>query len=67
MSELLKNNRWLAEKLCVSLQTARTLHLKTDIPVIRFPGSRLCRYKESDIDRWINSQNKQGGKAGNGK
>jgi len=57
MSEILKDNNWLAEKLGVSKQTARTLHLKTDIPVIKF--SRLCKYRESDMDRWLDAK-KQG-------
>jgi len=54
MSEILHGNDWLAEKLGVSKQTARTLHLKTDIPVIKF--SRLCKYRESDIDRWLDAK-----------
>lgn len=56
MSEILHDNNWLAEKLGVSKQTARTLHLKTDIPVIKF--SRLCKYRESDVDAWLDKKAK---------
>ncbi|HNX60272.1 MAG TPA: hypothetical protein PKK43_14315 [Spirochaetota bacterium] len=60
--ETLHDNLWLSKKLGVSLQTARTLHLKCNLPAIRFPGSRLIRYRESEIDEWISEQKTKGGR-----
>jgi excisionase family DNA binding protein len=56
MQETLNDNNWLAKKLNVSKQTARTLHLKTDLPCLRI--GRLIRYRESDVDMWLNNQMK---------
>lgn len=50
----LKDNGWLAEKLNVSKQTARTLHLKTNIPIIRI--GRLIRYDSAQVDNWLAQQ-----------
>jgi len=58
----LKNNTWLAAKLGVSLQTARTLHLRTDIPCLHI-GPRMIRYDEAEIDAWTAQQRRpRGGK-----
>lgn len=51
--ETLKNNKWLAEYLNVSNQTARTLHLKTDIPAIKI--GRLIRYRPAAVEQWVNN------------
>lgn len=53
-SDRLRDNNWLAKKLNVSKQTARTLHLKSNIPCLRI--GRLIRYRESDIDQWLTMQ-----------
>jgi|GEM_PF-470896 len=47
----LHDSHWLSERLGISLQKARTMHLKDEVPHIKI--GRLVRYDEYVIEQWI--------------
>ena len=57
-AKVLRDSRWLAERLGVSYETARALGRKERVPVIRI--GKLLRYDPETIERFITANMSEG-------